>query len=74
MQIQLFTQVDKETIEILKERYKCYFTIKEVANEFGFSYGQINSLYYKFKLMNIKKYDRHDLSEETDHVAHSVTA
>lgn len=74
MQIQLFTQVDKEVIEIMEERYKCHFTITEIANEFGFSYGQINSLFYKFKLRGIKKYNRHNLSKETDHVAHSITA
>ena len=74
MQVQLFTQVDKEIIKSIEEHYKCHFTIKEVANEFGFSYGQINNLFYKFKLRNIKKYNRRDLSKGELHVTHSIIA
>lgn len=48
---------DKMMNEIL-EYYKCHFTIKETAKHFGFSYTQIYTVFYKFKIQQLQKYDR----------------
>ena len=71
----LYTQVDEDIMDAIEEYYKCHYTIKETASKFGFSYGQINTQFYKFKLKRIKKYDRKQLSIGGEkHVAHSITA
>lgn len=59
-----YTKVSDECLTQIEEYYKCHYTRKEIAKEFGLTYNQVTALFYKFKhLKKIKKYDRLMLAE-----------
>lgn len=48
----------------IKELYMCHFSTKEVSVMTGHSYAVISNLFRTFKIINIHKYDRFELSSQ----------
>lgn len=70
----LYKAADINIMDEILEYYKCHFTIKETAKHFGYNYGQINGLFYKFKLKKISKYNRLSLIQGGINASHSARA